>query len=530
MIKTLSPQEAKGRLHESRELAFLDVREAGQFGEGHPLFAIPCPYSRIEPAATRLVPNLAVPVLVIDAGDGVAERAARALDGLGYRDVLIVEGGTPGWEKAGFTLFKGVNVPSKTLGELAEHEWHPKTVDAPTLKAWQASGSVALFDGRPPAEYGKMHVPGAVCMPNGELAFRLDAVPRGEDQRIVVGCAGRTRGLVGAIGLKLMGHAGDIYALENGTQGWALAGLELERGVPAADMPELTDGDLDAARKRAEDFAGRWSIPTVSADEIRGMLDDTSRTTFVFDVRSAAEAARDPLPCARHALSGQMVQSTDQYVGVRHARIVLCDDAGIRAGLTAFWIRQLGYEPVIALIDDDLRVLSPPAGRPSAPATAVPTAAPDKALADLGGGNAVLVDLRNSMTYRRGHVAGAVWGTRARLADVVPGDGRDVLLVADEEELLAGAARDLGELGASFAAVEGGQDALVAAGAEVVETPDTPSDEEAIDFLHFVHDRHDGNLEASRRYIAWEMGLIDQLDEAEAAEFRLTPNPERAGA
>lgn len=68
----------------------------------------------------------------------------------------------------------------------------------------------------------------------------------------------------------------------------------------------------------------------------------------------------------------------------------------------------------------------------------------------------------------------------------------------------------------------GGQAALAAAGAAMEATPDSPSDEEAIDFLLFVHDRHDGNLEASRRYLAWEQGLLAQLDPDERAAFRLS--------
>ena len=35
-------------LNDGREIALVDVREAGQFGEGHPFFAIPLPYSRLE--------------------------------------------------------------------------------------------------------------------------------------------------------------------------------------------------------------------------------------------------------------------------------------------------------------------------------------------------------------------------------------------------------------------------------------------------------------------------------------------------
>jgi len=38
---------------------------------------------------------------------------------------------------------------------------------------------------------------------------------------------------------------------------------------------------------------------------------------------------------------------------------------------------------------------------------------------------------------------------------------------------------------------------------------------ECIDHLFFVHDRHDGNLDAARRYLEWETGLLDQLDDQE---------------
>ncbi|HEY9550065.1 MAG TPA: hypothetical protein VIR45_11245, partial [Kiloniellaceae bacterium] len=67
--------------------------------------------------------------------------------------------------------------------------------------------------------------------------------------------------------------------------------------------------------------------------------------------------------------------------------------------------------------------------------------------------------------------------------------------------------------------VDGGQAALAAAGATIEASPADPSAEEAIDFLALVHDRHDGNLAASRRYLAWEQGLIAQLDAAERAAF-----------
>ncbi|HEY9549439.1 MAG TPA: thiosulfate sulfurtransferase, partial [Kiloniellaceae bacterium] len=76
MSRRVTAGDAKALVHDGAELAFLDVREAGEFGEGHPLFAIPCPYSTLEARIAALAPRRTVRVLLIDGGDGVAERAA----------------------------------------------------------------------------------------------------------------------------------------------------------------------------------------------------------------------------------------------------------------------------------------------------------------------------------------------------------------------------------------------------------------------------------------------------------------------
>jgi len=90
-------------------------------------------------------------------------------------------------------------------------------------------------------------------------------------------------------------------------------------------------------------------------------------------------------------------------------------------------------------------------------------------------------------------------------------------------------ARDLRGMGVEdVAAVEGGHAALVDYGGAQIASPDDPSDADAIDFLDFVHDRHDGNLDSSRRYLDWETGLIAQLDADEHRAFRLARNPDSA--
>ncbi|HEX2256472.1 MAG TPA: rhodanese-like domain-containing protein [Afifellaceae bacterium] len=527
MIRTIDATAAKRLVHGPGELAFLDIREAGEFGEGHPLFAAPLPYSRLELDAPALVPNPNVPLLLIDGGDGVAERAARRLAALGYSDIAIVAGGAPAWAAAGFTLFKGVNLPGKTLGELAEAAWHPPMITAETLADWRAAGrSFQLFDVRPPGEHAKMRVPGARCLPNGELPHRLPAAIADPDAPVVVACAGRTRGIIGVLGLKLAGVDGDVYALENGTQGWVLAGLELERGNEAEPFPELDPAARQLSAERARAVAERWSLPWIDAEGFRQLAADESRSLYLLDVRDAADRAAEPIPGAVHAPAGQLVQAVDQWVAIRRARIVLADDTGLRAAIAAFWLRQLGFETYIlpgaptAVERDALAARA----APMEPHLKLPgTITPQQAGEDARAGRAALLDLRPSRLYRQGHAAGSIWSRRPRLAAALERRPATVRLIADDAEMLALAAADLAELGVDdVRVVEGGLTGWREAGLPVEVTPDQPADAEMVDFLWFVHDRHDGNLESSRQYLAWEQGLVGQLDADERAEFQLT--------
>lgn len=517
MATSVDPRTAADLVHGPGETALLDVREAGQFGEGHALFAVPAPYSRLELMAPGLIPLATTRTMLIDGGDGVADKAARRLAAMGYRNVSIVAGGMPAWSRAGLGVFKGVNVPSKLLGELVEHAMHPRTITPQTLAQWRRDGRpFRLFDARPPVEYAKMRVPGAVCLPNGELAHRFAALPA-NDAPLVVTCAGRTRGLIGVAGLALAGIGGEIYALENGTQGWTLAGYELERGNTPAPFPALDHAARADSAQRAAALARARAIALVDAATVRTWLADETRTTYLFDVRSAPEAVADPIPAATHALGGQLVQATDQWIGVRRARVVLVCDTGLRAGLAAFWLRQQGFETAMAIADDDLRRI--PARPLPAPAPMPRPISPDACHRLVSSDGALLLDLSASRTYRQAHASGALWSIRPRLPDAA---GRTVCLMADEPAVAALAAIDCLEQGATAVrAVEGGFKAWRTACLPSTSTPDAPSDAEAIDYLLFVHDRHDGNLEACRQYLAWEQGLIAQLSAQERAQFPL---------
>ncbi|HWI13380.1 MAG TPA: rhodanese-like domain-containing protein, partial [Burkholderiales bacterium] len=199
-MTSVSPVRLKAMLHDGSELALLDVREAGQFGESHLLFATPLPYSRLELDIGALVPRKAAPVVLCDDGQsGVAQLAGKRLESMGYTHVAILEGGTAGWAAAGYTLFAGVNVPSKTFGELVEHAYHTPRITAQQLATMKEAGEdLVILDGRPYTEYHKMSIPGGICCPNAELPYRVASLVKSPKTKIVVNCAGRTRSIIGA--------------------------------------------------------------------------------------------------------------------------------------------------------------------------------------------------------------------------------------------------------------------------------------------------------------------------------------------
>jgi rhodanese-related sulfurtransferase len=508
-------------LHDGGELALLDVREAGEFGESHLLFATPLPYSRLEFSIGSLVPRKSARVVLCDDGaSGVAERAAERLRGMGYSAVAILEGGTRGWKEAGYTLFAGVNVPSKLFGELVEHVYHTPRVTVTELARMQSAGEdFVIVDGRPFAEYEKMNIPGGICCPNAELPYRIGEIARSPQTKVIVNCAGRTRSILGAQTLINFGIPNAVYALENGTQGWVLADFELERGASRRYPDRVPDSKLAMLKEKARALMQRHSVRSVKSAEVERWLDDPQRTTCLLDVRTPEEFAAGSLPGAMHAPGGQLVQATDQWVGVRNARIVLIDTEGVRAPVVASWLAQLGCEAYVLEEGTAASVRVPAAPKPALPSLPTMTASDLRAR---GWQECSVLDLRPSMSFRRAHIRGSRWSTRPKIT----ADARDlrepIVLVADEPDMARLAAIDLFEDGhKDVQLLDGGFEAWKAGGYEIVASADSPPDAACIDYLFFVHDRHAGNRDAMRQYLAWETGLIAQLDTQDRALFKV---------
>lgn len=521
-MKYQDATETRSWLTDGKQFALIDVREAGEFGEGHLLHGITMPYSRLELDAPDLITASSAPIRIVDGADGVAERAAERLSAMGYTDVAVIKGGLPACAEAGFTIMKGENVPSKTLGELAEVEAHtPHISAADMMDMIERKEDYILLDGRTPKEFENMSLPTALSCPNAELAFRLPALINDPTKKVIVNCAGRTRSIIGAQSLRNWGFTNPIYALENGTQGWRIAGYDLNLGLKPAPLPDVVGDALEAGLARSKDFMKRYGIPTISVADAAKWIEDETHAVYVFDVRTKEEYAKGHVAGSSHMPGGQLVQKTDRKIAVRCARVILCDDHGLRAANTAYWLRALGFDARILDADVSKPGIELPVRKAAAAIRA--NALDEIAAADVAkaGGALKLVDLRPSGDYRDGHIDGAVWGIRPRLAALKLGAADDVVLMAEEKVIAEITAADLRDLGVTkIRYLAGDAAAWSKAGLKIVETPDMPSKEERIDFLFFVYDRHLGNLESARRYLAWELGLVEQLSTWERALFK----------
>ena len=520
----------KGFIGDGEELAILDVSEEGVFAQGHLLFAASAPLSRLEQRIDRLVPRRQARVVVVD-GDGgdLAQRAARRLFDLGWKNLAILRGGVMGWKQAGYELFTGVHVPSKAFGELVEQVEDTPHIEATALKKRIDDGEdVLILDSRPFGEFRAMSIPGAVDCPGGELVYRVHGLVRSPKTLVVVNCAGRTRSIIGAQSLINAGLPNPVMALKNGTMGWHLSKLELARGC--TDRASLPSSEAIAkARAGADQVARRFGLLRIS----RGTLaqfeaEAEQRTLYRFDVRSPEEFEAGHPVGWRSAPGGQLIQATDSYVGTLKSRLVLGDTDGVRALLAASWLKQLGWEEVYvyqASIDDLPQTSGPepldlPGGIPDVETIDVPTL--ERALAER---RTVVIDLATSLDYRAGHIPGAWFAIRARFADSagrLPESG-DHVLTSPDGVLARLAAADLAAVAdRKVLVLAGGTDAWRAAGRELSQGTETAREiDPPEDVWYRPYDRSHKVEAAMQDYLRWEIDLPAQIARDGDARFRI---------
>ena len=509
-------------LLQRQEIAILDVREEDPFAQCHPLFAANLPLGRIEADAWTRIPRLDTFIVVYGSafnGDDLALPAARTLKRMGYTNVHLLSGGLKGWQDAGGEVFRDVNVPSKSFGELVESKRHTPSLSAQEVKALiDSKADVVVMDARRFDEYQTMSIPSGISVPGAELVLRARTLAPSATTRIIVNCAGRTRSIIGTQSLINSGIPNPVSALRNGTIGWTLAGQELTKGA-SEHFPEVDDATRAKAAASAFAVAMRAGVKRVRMDELSTWLADSTRTTYFFDVRTPQEYAAGHVAGARSAPGGQLVQETDHQAAVRGARLVLCDTDGARANMSASWLAQMGWEVyvVAGLAAEDFKhtdVTPLRLPEPQSKVTAVDVAKVKAWLADRNS-HTVVLDFSTSAQYIQGHIHSAWWVLRTQLKESLTAahKGHRYVLTCQNGSVSRFAVAEVQaavKAGIEVVWLEGGNVAWLAAGGKL-QTGDHQMAVERVDRYRRPYEGTNNPVEAMQGYLDWEFGLVDQL-------------------
>lgn len=529
VFPTYSPEDVRKALLNHDEVALIDVREEDPFAQEHPLWAANFPLSKLEIEAWARIPRRDTLIVVYGeyAGTDLAPRAAAVLRELGYTRVHLLEGGLRAWIDGGGEVFRDVNVPSKSFGEVVEARRHTPSLAAEEVQALiDTKADVVIVDARRFDEYQTMSIPTATSVPGAELVLRVRELAPDPNTRVIVNCAGRTRSIIGAQSLINARVPNRVMALKDGTMGWRLAGFDLETGK-TRHAPAPGTAARARAQAAAHQVAARAGVRMIDGAELARLAAERERSLYLLDVRTPEEYAAGHPPGARSAPGGQLVQSTDAYVGTRNARLVLVDDDGVRARMTASWLVQMGWPEVYVL--DGMR--QGPAletgperaetlGLDAADAATI-TVAELKAALDSEA--VAVVDLDTSLRYRDGHIPGAWWAVRSRLAAALPRlpGGKPLVFTSPDGALARLAASEAGALtDVPVKALQGGTRAWQEAG-HPLEQGGAHLADEPNDVWYKPYDHGTAVEGAMRAYLTWEVGLVPQIERDGDAHFRI---------
>ena len=521
------------------EIALLDVRETRWYVQRHPNLARNLPLSGLELQVGAFVPRRCVPVVLYDdhgAPDGIAQSAAEVLARLGYTDVRTLEGGLQRWVTEGLPTIDGYGTLVKAFGDCARLHYGTPGLLVEALRTRLREGRpTTLVDARPRAEFEFLSLPGARNHAGTELALRRfepsEANRTAQDHLWAINCFSRTRGIVGATTLRLLGRAPEAVFVEDGVMAWGLLGAPTVQNAAPGD--ELPPESPEVLRGIADDLIRRFSLPVADAAQVARWRDDDTRTLHVFDVRPTADPALAGTG-VQQVPGGQLLMHFENLVGTRGARIVLIDDPAhrLRAAITSFWLTQLGQAEVFVHEGEFAPELAPPPA--TSTATAVLRDAPlpltPDALARLRGNGAVtVIDVGPSLDYERGHLPGALHMLPASLEPLASHAtaGRTLVFTSPDGTAAARVARDARrrwpDSGKTvFTWLQGGTQAWKASGRPLATdfVPArllTPFDDDWGSVMRVFGPRRDA---AWADYLAWERALAGRVLQDPSVRFR----------
>ena len=518
MTLKIHAETLKSWLSDKDEIAFIDVREIGQHTKGHPFFSISIPYSLFELNLEILIPNKKTKMILLDQNDGISILAYKAATLIGYSNIFILEEGVNGWINSGYKLFDGINVPSKSFGELIEKHFHTPSITAKELNEKQKNNeNCIVIDGRPFDEYQNMSIPNSICCPNGELAYSVSSHVKDINTEIIINCAGRTRSIIGAQTLIDLGISNKVKALENGTQGWFLSDLCLDHNKNDFLDVRPDDTELKKIQNKIFKLLIKHSINLIDFSKAQELILHKNKSTFIFNVTNSNKNMNS----IRHVPGGQLVQATDKYIGVWKATVILVDDGDlIRAGTTAIWLKKMGYQ-VHVLKKEIININTLKFKNKFLLKEKEINIFEIKKFNNFK--NTILYDIRSSENFMKIRIKNSIWLNRANLRKVKIKKQQQIIIITDEFDKARLVINDIEEmnLGCVISLYKWKENELINHSNIIDNKPILFPKKDCIDFNFHTYKRHKGSKSHANQYLKWEIGLINKMDKQELSFFNI---------
>jgi rhodanese-related sulfurtransferase len=283
---------------------------------------------------------------------------------------------------------------------------------------------------------------------------------------------------------------------------------------------EVTPAQRSLAAAQARAVADRAGVRRATAADLQRFSTEALRTSYRFDVRTPQEFSAGHVPGFASAPGGQLVQETDMVAPVRGARLLLADDDGVRANMSASWLAQMGWEVLVldGLQPGDFSETGSGATALPEPEGEIAWVSPQQLAQSLeqeAGGQIGVLDLGSSAHYVQGHVPGAWWGLRSELAAGLArlACAQRLVLSCNDGLLAPYAAAEVARLsGKPVSVLQGGKLAWSASDLSL-EIGETRLASARSDRYRRPYEGTDNPREAMQGYLDWEYGLVRQLEQ-----------------
>jgi rhodanese-related sulfurtransferase len=139
-------------------------------------------------------------------------------------------------------------------------------------------------------------------------------------------------------------------------------------------------------------------------------------------------------------------------------------------------------------------------------------------------GTALILDFTRSLDYAKGHIPGARFAIRARLADTLPTlDQKDMVVLTSDDGRLARLAAAEAQAAAAVPVkvLAGGNAAWRRDKLPLADGTADAADPVEDDAFWRPYERSDGVEDAMHRYLSWEQGLVAQIARDGTAPFKV---------